>query len=105
LYPTQARERKRELFLLFWRAKTFNQALYLLGATATAHGGKSFFFYLCHGCRTIGDGIDNISLKNLVTGTEIPVQILLKNWREFIQGIFDGSVFQSVRIITIKKTE
>ena len=94
-----------ELLLSFWRAKTLNQTLYLLSATAASHGGKSLFFYLCHGCRAIGDGIDNVSLKNLITGTEILVQFLFKNWGKFIQGIFGGIVFQGVGIIAIKGLE
>jgi len=59
----------RELLLRFWRAKTLNQPLYLLSATATSRCGIGLFFNLFHCCRPIYDGIDNIHLDNLITDT------------------------------------
>lgn len=61
----------RELLLLFWFTKTLYQPLYLLFTTATSHRGIGLFFNLIHGRSAIHDGIDNIYLKNLVTGTQV----------------------------------
>ena len=40
--------------------------LYLLRATATSHCGVGLFFNLFDCCRSIYDGADNISLKNII---------------------------------------
>lgn len=79
-----------------WRTKTFNQAFDLLLATATAHGGIGLFFDFFHGGGAINDGIDNIHFYNLVTDTEILVQILFKNRRKFIQWVGMRIGFQDV---------
>jgi len=43
----------RVLLLRFWRAKTLNQPLYLLSATANSVCGIGLFFNFCHCCSPI----------------------------------------------------
>ena len=59
----------RSLLLYLWRAKTLNQPLNLISAAAASHCGIGLFFNCSHCCRAIDDGIDNVHLENLITGT------------------------------------
>lgn len=77
------------------RAKALDKALHLLGATSRAHGGVGLHPHRFHRGRAVGDGIDYVHLRNVVTGAKILIQVFSKSGRELAQWIAAGICFQN----------
>lgn len=79
--------------------KALYQAFDLLDTTTTTHRCIGHFFYIFHCCGAIDDGIDDIHLGNVHTGTEIFIQVLFKNGWKFIEGICIRISFQDINTL------